>query len=51
MRGTHPFTTILNPTEEIPYASVKTVPGRDSNEQRTSQSEPPRRILRTGEAS
>ena len=38
-------------TEETPYTSVKTVPGRDSNEQRTSQAEPPRRILRTTEAS
>ena len=51
MRGTHPSTTILTPTEETPYTSVKTVPGRDSNEQRTSQVETPRRILRTREAS
>ena len=51
MRGTHPSTTIMTPTEETPYTSVKTVPGRDSNEQSTSQVEPPRRILRSREAS
>ena len=51
MRGIHPSTTILTPTEETPYTSVKAVPGRDSNEQRTSQAEPPRRILRTREVS
>ena len=37
--------------EKTPYTSVKTVPGRDSHEQRTSQAEPPRRILRMREAS
>ena len=41
MRGTHPSTTIVTLTEETPYTSVKTVPGRDSSEQRTSQVEPP----------
>ena len=51
MRGTHPSTTIVTLTEEIPYTSVKTVPGRDSSEQRTSQVEAPRRTLRTREAS
>ena len=51
MRGTHPSTTILAPMEEIPYISVKAVPGRDFNEQRTSQADAPRRILRTREAS
>ena len=51
MRGTHPSTTIVTLMEETPYTSVKTVPGRDSNEQRTSQVEPPRRIARTREAS
>ena len=51
MRATHPPTNILAPTEETPYTSVKTVPGRDSNEQMTSLEEPPRRILRTREAS
>ena len=51
MRGTHPSTNILAPMEETPYTSVKTVPERDSNEQRTSQAEPLRRILRTREAS
>ena len=51
MRGTHPSTTIMTMTEETPYTSVKMVPGRDSNEQRTSQVEPPRKILRTREAS
>ena len=40
MRGTHPSTTMLDPTEVTPYTSVKTVPGRDSNKQRTSQVEP-----------
>ena len=51
MRGNHPSTTIIALTDETPYTSVKTVPGRDSNEQRSSQVEPPRRILRTREAS
>ena len=51
MRGICPSTTIVTLTEETPYTSVKTVPGRDSNEQRTSQVEPPRRIPRTREAS
>ena len=51
MRGTHPSTTIVTPTEETPYTSVKTVPGRDSIEQRTSQVEPPRRTQRMREAS
>ena len=40
MRGTHPSTTMLDPMEEIPYTSVKTVPRRDSNEQRTRQVDP-----------
>ena len=51
MRGTHPSTTIVTPTEETPYTSVKTVPGRDSSEQRKSQVEPHRRTLRMREAS
>ena len=51
MRGTHPSTTIVTLTEETPYTSVKTVPGRDSSERRTSQVEPPRRTPRTREAS
>ena len=51
MRGTCPSNTIVALTEENPYTSVKTVPGRDSNEQRTSQAEPPRRNPRTREAS
>ena len=51
MRGTYSSTTMLDPTEEVPYTSVKTVPERDSNEQRTSQVDPPRRILRSREAS
>ena len=51
IRGTHPSTTILAPMEDTPYTFVKTVPERDPNEQRTSQAEPPRRILRTREAS
>ena len=49
-RGTHPSATML-PMEDTPYTSVKTVPGKDSHGQRTSQAEPPRRILRTREAS
>ena len=40
-----------DPTEETPYTSVKAVPGRTSDEQRTPQVEPPRRILKTREAS
>ena len=44
MRGMHPSTTIVTSMEETPYTSVKTVPGRDSNKQRTSQVESPRRI-------
>ena len=51
MRGIRPSTNVLAPMEETPYTSVKTVPGRDSNEQRTSQIELPRRILRTREGS
>ena len=50
MRGTCPSTTIVTSTEETPYTSVKTVPGRDSSEQRTSQVEPPRRMLGMREA-
>ena len=49
--GTHPFTTIVTLIEETPYTSVKTVPGRDSSEQRTSQVEPPRKIPRTRDPS
>ena len=41
----------MSPTQETPYTSVKTVPERDPNEQRASQVEPPRIILRTREAS
>ena len=51
MRGTHPSTNVLVPVEETPYTSVKIVPGRDSHKQRTSQAEPPGRILRMREAS
>ena len=51
MRGTQPSTTMLYPTEEAPYTSVKAVPERGSNEQRAGQVDPPRRILRTREAS
>ena len=40
MRGTHPSTTMLDPKGETPYASVKALPRRDSNEQRTSQLDP-----------
>ena len=41
MRGACPSTTIVTSTEETPYISVKTVPGRDSSEQRTSPSRTP----------
>ena len=51
IRGAHPSTTILALMEETPYTSVKTVPERGPSEQRTSQAEPPRRILRIREAS
>ena len=51
MKGTCPLTTMITSTYETPYASVKTVPGRDSNEQRSSQVESPRRVPRTREAS
>ena len=37
--------------EETPHTSVKTVPERGSNKQRIGQVDPPRRILRTREAS
>ena len=40
MRGAQPSTTMLDPMEETPYTSVKAVPRRDSNEQRTSQVDP-----------
>ena len=49
MRGICPSTTRVALTGETPYTSVKTVPGRDSSEQRTSQVEPPRRTLRMRE--
>ena len=42
---------VLDPTEETPYTSVKAVPRRGSNEQRTGQVDSPRRTLRTREAS
>ena len=51
MRGMCPSSTMVTMTEETPSTSVKTVPRRDSHEQRSNQVEPPRRILRTREAS
>ena len=42
---------MLDPTEETPYISVKAVPERGSHEQRAGQVDPPRRILRTRDAS
>ena len=51
IRGVCPSTTVVISTEEIPSTFVKTVPQRDLNEQRFNQVEPPRRILRTREAS
>ena len=50
IRGACPSTLIVTLTEEIPSTFVKTVPGRDSNEQGFNQVEPPKRILRTREA-
>ena len=47
MRGAQPSTTMLDPTEETPYTSVKEVPERGSDEQRIGQVDPLRRILRT----
>ena len=46
-----PSTNVVTSTEETPNTFVKTVPGRDSSEQGLNQVEPPRRILRTREAS
>ena len=51
IRGVCSSTTVVTSTKEIPSTFVKTVPGRDSNEQGFNQVEPPRRILRTREAS
>ena len=51
IRGTQPSTTVLDPMEGTPYTSVKAVPGRGFDEQRTRQVDLPRRILRTREAS
>ena len=42
MRGTHPSTTMLDQTDETPYAYVKVVPRSDSDEQRTRQVDTPR---------
>ena len=50
-KGTQPSTTVLDPAEETPYTSVKAIKGRNSDEQRTGQVDPSRRILRTREAS
>ena len=44
IRGVCPSTTVVTLTEEIPNTFVKTVPGRDLNEQEFNQVEPPRRI-------
>ena len=41
MRSAHRSTTIVTLTEEIPITLVKTVPGRDLNEQGSNQVEPP----------
>ena len=46
-----PSTRIVASREETPTTFVKMVPGRDSSEQGFNQVEPPRRILRTREAS
>ena len=51
IRGTQPSTTMLDPTEETSYTSVKAVPGRTTNGQRAGQVDIPRRILRMREAS
>ena len=42
---------MLDQPEETPYTSAKTVPRRDSNEQRLGQVDIPRRTLRTRQAS
>ena len=46
-----PSIKVVTSTEETHNTFVKTVPGRDSSEQGLNQVEPPRRILRTREAS
>ena len=51
MRGIQSSTTRLDTMEETPYTSVKAVPERGSDEPRTGQVDPPRRILKTREAS
>ena len=51
IRDVCPSTNIVTATEETPNTFVKTVPGRDLSEQGLNQIEPPRRILRTREAS
>ena len=50
IRGTQPSSTMLGPTGETPYTSVKAVPGRTSDGQRAGQVDTPRRILRIREA-
>ena len=50
MQDVCPSTTVVTPTEDTPNTFVKTVPGRDSNEQGLNQVKPPLRILRTSEA-
>ena len=51
IRGACPSTTVVTLTEEIPNTFVKTVAGRDLNEQGFNQVESPRRILRTRQGS
>ena len=46
-----PSTTIVASTEETLSTFVKTVPGRDLNEQGFNQVEPPTSVLRTRQAS
>ena len=43
IRGACPSTTIVTSTEEIPSTFVKTVPGRDLNEQGFNKVKPPQK--------
>ena len=51
IRSVCPSTNVVTSTKEILSTFVKTVPGRELNEQEFNQVESPRRILRTREAS
>ena len=51
MQDVCPSTTVVTSTEETLNTFVKTVSGRDLSEQGLNQIEPPRKVLRTREAS